>query len=93
MISERGNERPVSTLGERTDVLDRFGTPLYSVPEAARYLDVPASTLTTWTHGYRRRAVGRREESRPGESHPRPLAEPDLNLSTHPAPILSLIHI
>ena len=27
------------------------------------------------------------EESRPGESHPRPLAEPDLNLSTHPAPI------
>ena len=27
------------------------------------------------------------QESRPGESHPRPLAEPDLNLSTHPAPI------
>lgn len=60
-ISERGKECPMSTLGERTDVLDRFDTPLYTVPEAARYLDVPASTLTTWTHGYRRRAAGRRE--------------------------------
>src|SRR6266498_722954 len=27
------------------------------------------------------------EESRRGESHPPPLAEPDLNLSAHPAPI------
>ena len=26
-------------------------------------------------------------ESRPGESHPEPLAEPDMNLSAHPAPI------
>jgi hypothetical protein len=38
----------MSRLGERADALDRFGTPLYTVPEAARYLDVPASTLTTW---------------------------------------------
>jgi uncharacterized protein (DUF433 family) len=51
----------MSRLGERADALDRFGTPLYTVPEAARYLDVPASTLTTWTHGYRRRSAGRRE--------------------------------
>src|SRR5215470_4438453 len=26
-------------------------------------------------------------ESRPGEFHPEPLAEPDVNLSAHPAPI------
>ena len=25
--------------------------------------------------------------SRPGESHPQPLQEPDVNLSAHPAPI------
>jgi hypothetical protein len=30
----------------------------------------------------------RDEESRRGESHPPPLAEPDLNLSAHPAPIV-----
>lgn len=41
--------------------LDRFDAALYTVPEAARYLDVPASTLSTWTHGYRRRGSGRRE--------------------------------
>jgi hypothetical protein len=28
--------------------------PLSTVAEAARYLDVPASTLRSWTHGYRR---------------------------------------
>src|SRR5215470_10436444 len=28
-----------------------------------------------------------RLESRPGELHPEPLAEPDVNLSAHPAPI------
>ncbi|GAU06910.1 hypothetical protein BSLA_03r1069 [Burkholderia stabilis] len=26
--------------------------------------------------------------SRPGEFHPQPLAEPDVSLSTHPAPII-----
>ncbi|MGH3808181.1 MAG: hypothetical protein ACRDRU_16485 [Pseudonocardiaceae bacterium] len=46
---------------ERGVGLDRFATPLYSVAEAARYLDVPASTFATWTHGYRRRPAGRRE--------------------------------
>ena len=44
-----------------TGAPDRFTTPLYTVTEAARYLDVPASTLTTWTHGYRMQAPGRRE--------------------------------
>ncbi len=42
-------------------VPDRFKTPLYTVTEAARYLDVPTSTLATWTHGYRMHAPGRRE--------------------------------
>jgi hypothetical protein len=28
------------------------------------------------------------EESQPGESHPQLLAEPDVNLSAHPAPIV-----
>jgi hypothetical protein len=49
----------MSRLGEQADTLDRFGTPLYLVPEAARYLDVPANTLTTWTHSYLRRSATR----------------------------------
>ncbi len=40
-------------------VLGHFDVPLYTVAEAARYLDVPESTLRTWTHGYRRHADGR----------------------------------
>ena len=44
-----------------TGAPDRFTTPLYTVTEAARYLDVPVSTLATWTHGYRNQAPGRRE--------------------------------
>lgn len=46
---------------ERGGGLDRFATPIYTVTEAARYLDVPASTFATWAHGYRRRPAGRRE--------------------------------
>lgn len=37
----------------------RFQTPLYTVPEAARYLGVPTSTLSTWAHGYVRQPAGR----------------------------------
>jgi uncharacterized protein (DUF433 family) len=51
----------VTALDERVELLDRFSTALYTVSEAARYLDVPTSTVTTWTHGYRRRPPGRRE--------------------------------
>ncbi|MGH3770790.1 MAG: DUF433 domain-containing protein [Pseudonocardiaceae bacterium] len=51
----------MSTRDERADALDRFSTPLYTVSEAARYLDVPVSALTTWTHGYCRKPVARRE--------------------------------
>ena len=51
----------VDVRDERGGGLDRFATPLYTVTEAARYLDVPASTFATWTHGYRRRPAGRRE--------------------------------
>jgi uncharacterized protein (DUF433 family) len=39
--------------------IDRFRVGLYSVAEAARYLDVPGSTLRTWTHGYRQHRAGR----------------------------------
>jgi uncharacterized protein (DUF433 family) len=39
--------------------LDRFFSPLYTVGEAARYLDVPASTLASWAKGYRRAGKGR----------------------------------
>jgi len=51
----------VSVLVDRTGFPDRFSTALYTVGEAARYLDVPASTLTTWVHGYRRHPHGQRE--------------------------------
>lgn len=43
--------------------IDRFDTPLYTVAEAARYLDVPDSTFRSWTHGYHRRSPGRAEVS------------------------------
>jgi uncharacterized protein (DUF433 family)/transposase-like protein len=39
--------------------VDRFGTPLYTVAEAARYLDVPDSTFRSWTYGDRRHSAGR----------------------------------
>lgn len=46
---------------ERPAALDRFSTALYTVREAAQYLDVPASTLNAWAHGYRNRPTGRPE--------------------------------
>ena len=46
-------------LGDAPSALDRFSSPLYTVAEAARYLDVPASTLTSWAKGYRRAGKGR----------------------------------
>jgi uncharacterized protein (DUF433 family) len=36
----------------------RYSLPLYSVAEAARYLDVPVSTFRTWVRGYGRRPGG-----------------------------------
>lgn len=51
----------VSVVNEHNDILDRFATALYTVSEAARYLDVPASTLSSWAHGYRNRPPGRPE--------------------------------
>lgn len=38
----------------------RFNVPLYSVAEAARYLDVPPSTFGDWAKGYRREFPDRR---------------------------------
>lgn len=37
----------------------RFTRPLYTVAEAARYVGMPSSTLTTWAKGYTRRFAGR----------------------------------
>ena len=45
-----------------TETVDRFGVPLYSVSEAARYLGVPTSTVATWAHGYVRRPTDSRSE-------------------------------
>lgn len=42
----------------RDESPDRFSQPLYTVAEAACYLDVPDSTLRSWVHGYRRRRGG-----------------------------------
>lgn len=39
----------------------RFSVPLYTVAEAAQFLGVPASTLSTWSRGYVRRPAGRPE--------------------------------
>ncbi|MFN0026453.1 MAG: DUF433 domain-containing protein [Acidimicrobiales bacterium] len=39
----------------------RFAVPLYTVAEAARALDVPATTFATWVKGYVRHPVGRSE--------------------------------
>lgn len=36
----------------------RFETPLYTVPEAARFLGVPPTTFATWAHGYERHPKG-----------------------------------
>src|SRR5215211_3548332 len=51
----------MNAMVDETGALDRFHAPLYTVAEAARYLDVPPSTLNAWTHGYRRKSAGRRE--------------------------------
>jgi len=38
--------------------VDRFGTFLYGIGEAAGYLAVPPSTLATWAYGYERHRAG-----------------------------------
>ena len=46
-------------------MVNRFDTPLYTVGESARYLDVPAGTFHNWAHGYRHRRAGDRMVSGP----------------------------
>lgn len=68
---------------DRSAGIDRFGTPLYTVHEAARYLGVPVSTLASWTRTRRDRSF----ESRGG-------VEPSLVSSfhaVHGAPGISFI--
>ena len=38
--------------------VDRFATSLYGIREAAGYLSVPPSTLTTWAYGCEHRRAG-----------------------------------
>jgi uncharacterized protein (DUF433 family) len=38
----------------------RFGVPLYTIGEAARFLAVPTSTFASWAKGYDRRSEGRK---------------------------------
>lgn len=38
--------------------VDRFGTLLYGIGEAASYLSIPPSTLTSWAYGYERHVHG-----------------------------------
>jgi uncharacterized protein (DUF433 family) len=45
--------------------VDRFSTLLYGIGEAAAYLSVPPSTLTSWAYGYERRADSRVSRARP----------------------------
>jgi hypothetical protein len=40
--------------------VDRFATLLYGIGEAAGYLALPPSTLTTWAYRYERRRLGTR---------------------------------
>ena len=45
--------------------VDRFATLLYGIGEAAGYLAVPPSTLTTWAYGYERRSGTRNASAKP----------------------------
>jgi uncharacterized protein (DUF433 family) len=58
------NEGRSGTSSSRREVdrvsVDRFGTLLYGIGEAAGYLAVPPSTLTNWAYGYERRRAGAR---------------------------------
>ncbi len=49
--------REVTVQKEPEDI--RFRVPLYTLAEAARALDVPATTFATWARGYDRRPLGR----------------------------------
>ncbi len=47
-------------MATRTSPADgRFDVPLYTLTEAARYLDVPSSTLRDWARGYQRTSPDR----------------------------------
>jgi len=50
-----------NVLTKGAEGVNRFTVPLYTVSEAAHYLNVPRSTFSTWAHGYQRQPQGRRE--------------------------------
>lgn len=53
--------------------VDRFATLLYGIGEAAAYLSVPPSTLTTWAYGYERRRGGASVRAEPVITAVRPV--------------------
>lgn len=54
-----GYSFPMPTAAPQLDEL-RFSVPLYTLAEAARYLQVPESTISTWAHGYERHPPNRK---------------------------------
>lgn len=46
----------------------RFTVPLYSQTEAARYVDMPASTLRTWAQGFKRQRHSAKTSAHPGRN-------------------------
>jgi hypothetical protein len=70
--------------------VDRFATLLYGIGEAAGYLALPPSTLTTWAYGYERRRLGTRNAAgKPIVTAVRPAHPPAINaLATTSASLL-----
>lgn len=62
--SEAAKAAASAWAARRQSGVERFEVPLYSVTEAARYLDVRNSTMRDWVRGYRRRSVEHRDVSK-----------------------------
>ena len=52
LVRDTGGTLTTTLTKPEKGTLDRFTAPLYTVAEAARHLDVPASTLRNWARGY-----------------------------------------
>jgi hypothetical protein len=69
-------------------VCDYFGVPLqvFNAP----FPEIPGPGFVTGRNLFLASAalILKKQVSSPGESHPQALSEPDVNLSTHPAPII-----
>src|SRR5713226_7507899 len=82
------DHHPIEPFHDRLRILPDFVTP-------GLVADRSTDALYSFLRGYRaeidsappHRVTPPERESRPTESHREPLAEPDMNLSAHPAPI------